>query len=178
MKKILFLFVLGMFSCLVSAQIKREVYGVQIGSSLEQTIATLKGKGLSLHTQSTEYGTMYILDGNVFFAGVSWESITILEHNGQVSTILFSYSNSDGDVASNVAIKLLKNLEEKYADYAQKPKVEEKNSGMEFSATLSDEITAINISGTIKKYGESSVSLIYSDIAAIKDIQNSEIDDL
>ena len=49
---------------------------------------------------------------------------------------------------------------------------------IEFSTKMSDDKTVISYSGTLKKYGESTIYLIYADISTMQIIQNNAIDEL
>ena len=179
MKRVIFIISFILFTvCIANAQIKREVYGIKIGDSKDQAFSVLKSKGLSPTRQTSEVGALYISSGDIFFAGVSWEGVSMLIYEGKVCTIMFTYSNTDGEAASKTMVRLLKNLGEKYSDYALEPDIKETGTQIEFSAKWSDGKTIISYSGTLKKYGESSLYLIYSDIPTMEKIQNSSINEL
>lgn len=181
-KTILFTFVLlcsTLFSMGASAQISRNVYGINIGTTTANAKQILINKGLDVSTKKSDSGYAVSAE-SVSFGGILWDKcIVSASTDNKVYEVGFVYFSYDYESLSKKALTLLGNLTTKYKEYGYASDSEDlSDGGISIFQSFSDGKTIITMTAEIHQYAQSSIVLYYIDKAAFDKRQNSEISDL
>lgn len=167
MKRILSVIVITLItSFIVKADISRTIYDITLGSNMESAKSVFNEKGLSYAVQDSELG-ICLYSEKPYFAGIYWDFMIVTFEDNKVYSIAFNKQCDNMlDMVSLLmeAQQLTHNLSEKYAQYEDPRTSSSENGGnIEINYLLSDNITDISFQCSFKKYGKSSMSLLYID---------------
>ena len=179
-KTILFILLCGtLFSMGANAEISRNVYGINIGTTIANAKQVLINKGLDVSTKKTD-SECAVLTKSVSFGGILWDKCTVLAStDNKVYEIGFVYFSYNYESLSKKALTLLDKLTTKYKEYGYASDYEDlSDGGISIFQSFNDEKTIISMTAEIHQYAQSSIILYYIDKAAFDKKQNSEINDL
>ena len=162
------------------AQINRTIYGITLGSNIEEAKSILESKGLTVASPIETKDGVSIGAINPYFSGIRWDLIVVSSINGKVYAISFNRKSNDVAKEGNDALDLLQKLTDKYGIYeaASESGQIETYDGFNFQYVMIDEFTRLTLYSEIHKYSECSITLGYVDIELRKIVENKSSDDL
>lgn len=179
MKKLLIL-LFSLIPLCVCAQMNRTIYGIALGSNIEEARLILESKGLTLASPIETKDGVSIGAINPYFSGIRWDLIAISSINGKVYAISFNRKSNDVIKEGNNALDLLQKLTDKYGMYeaASESGQTETFDGFNFQYVMIDELTRLTLYSEIHKYSECSITLVYVDKELRKIVESKLSDDL
>ncbi len=162
----------------INAQISRNVYGINIGTTTANAKQVLTNKGLKVNTTDSDLGYSIIAESTLF-AGTLWDKCLVSSLDGKVYQIGFLYYSYDYESLAKKALTLLGNLTTKYKEYGGASDSEDlDDGGISIFQTFDDGKTIISLTAKVHQYARSSIVLCYMDKAAFDKRTDSEINDL
>lgn len=175
---LLFLSFLYIGGSKINAQISRNVYGINIGTTTANAKQVLTNKGLKVNTTDSDLGYSIIAESTLF-AGTLWDKCLVSSLDGKVYQIGFLYYSYDYESLAKKALTLLDNLTTKYKEYGGASDSKDlDDGGISIFQAFDDGKTIISLTAEVHQYARSSIVLYYMDKAAFDKKQNSEISDL
>lgn len=170
----------SMFAVSVYAQISRTIYGIELGSGIDEAKAVLEAKGLTMSSAIESKDGVMIGAINPYFTGLMWDLVMVSTINGKVYGVTFSRKSSDVAKEGTDALDLQHKLTEKYGKYEVTSESGQKESydGFDFQYVMIDDSTRLTLFSEIHKYSQCSITLGYIDKELRKIVESKSVDEL